>query len=179
MKLLLPIAAMVSLISPIAYAEDTPQVEQPAEEVKVKRGTRLYDAASVQELFIEYKKRNEAEAAAAASDYDYEDMELIELKSIEVNANHINNERALMNQLDPRPENRIRRLARVNPDAAYDLQTAARNDEYFFSPTADSRDANTGTSANLSVTQMADALEATFNKIGQLFGGKKKTGDGR
>lgn len=174
----------VLLIGSLAYSALGEEVVEPkadsdAPKVELDRGTRLYDAKSVEELFLSYKEENEKKAAKAAETVDYEDMEVVELKSIEVQADKILNQKALMAELDPQPQNRIRRLARVNPDAVYDIQVAARNDENFFSDSADAVDSNTGSAAQLSVSQMAGAVEATFDKLSSLFGGKKKTGDGR
>lgn len=168
---------LVSSLSVTAFAEEA---ESEPEAVEVSRGTRLYDAESVKELFVSYKKENEERAAAASNTDGFEDMEIFDMKEMEVRANRLGvNERALLEKLDPQPQNRIRRLSRINPEAAFDIQTAARNDEVFFSSSNDGANVNTGSTANLSVTQMADALEATFNNIGKLFGSKKKTGDGR
>ncbi len=157
----------VSLLGAVAAQESSGSVD--VEPSQVKAGTSIYDAESIRELYTQYKKENAARNKEPAL---IGDMETFVLKDMEVFADDLVDERELRERLDPKPQNRINRIARVNPDMAAEIQYAMRSDEVFFSKESMPRisGGDPGATADLSAQQIGAALA----KIGKLFGGKKK-----
>ncbi len=136
---------------------------------KSSSGSSTYDAESIQELYEQYKKENEGRDDTPKL---IGDMESFVLDNFEVHTDEVGHDsKELFERLDPKPRNRINRIARVNPDAAAEIQHALRSDEVFFSKESlPGGSSDTGQTADFSAKQIVDA----FSKIGSLFGGKKK-----
>lgn len=151
---------------------------EPAETKNVttpSSGTSVYDSESINELYAQYKKENEKRSREQAL---IGDMDTFVLKEFEVQGGgDLISERELEERLNLRPQNRINRIARVNPEAAAEIQYALRSDQVFFSPESNPRitGGDPGATADLSVGQIG----AVLTKIGSLFGGKKKDNNAR
>lgn len=154
----------------VALEPETP----PVSEVSV--GTKIYDAATVGELFQAYDEKNKRRAAEMAPHLNYDALDVIELAPVQVEANRIEKLRELSEKIDPQPLRRLQRLSELDPAAAADLRVTMRSEERFFAGEHDAiSDMNAGRTANFDLGKVADALSAALKQA--KTGPKKVTDD--
>jgi len=156
----------------VALELETPPVSE------VSAGTKIYDAATVGELFQAYDEKNKRRAAEMAPHLNYDALDVIELAPVQVEANHIEKLRELSEKIDPQPLRRLQRLAELDPAAAADLRVTMRSEERFFAGEHDAIfDANVGRTANFDLGKVTDTLSAALKRAKPTAPSKKVTDD--
>ncbi len=156
-------------------AKDEKKPEVSVDEVKIQR-TTVFDEAEIKKLYKKHKARNDEMNDALPAHLNGEDMELVTLKTLNVEANNSRTQRALMERLDPRPRQRLERIAAIDPDAAHEMMVTMRNDEAFMSGANDRRRiaGDPGRSAYFNGTQLAGIFDRALTAISSNRGKKKK-----
>lgn len=139
----------------------------------ISRGTASYDAETIRELYQQYEQQNKRKAEAMPDHLNTEDMELVEFKPIVAEGYRIRNEDQLMQKLDPQPQNRIRRLASLDPELANEILVASRNDQAFMRGENDRQAVSgTGAPATFTAEQLARGMEDALRQIRKALGAK-------
>lgn len=163
--------------STVAADKQAPAANEP-ERVDVGTGTKIFDAATVGELFSELKAENEKRAAEEAPHMNPEDLEVIELAPLEVEPFDQYKFRILAEKIDPQPRRRLARLAELDPAAAADLQVTMRAEERFFAGEEDATyDANAGRVAEVDFRKASAAAVAAMQKASKSLKTKSVTDD--
>ncbi len=160
--------------SPVAETAKAPAAE-PADVVV---GTKLFDAATVGELFETYQAENERLASERAAMVSAGDTPIIELAPVEVGPFDAHKFREMAERIDPRPQQRLARLAELDPKAAAELRVTMRAEERFFAGEDDAtRDANAGRTADVDFRKATIAAVNAAQRVSKAIQGKKVTDD--
>ncbi|MBD5781987.1 hypothetical protein IEN85_20985 [Pelagicoccus sp. NFK12] len=163
-------------VSPLVESESKEVEAPPAESATV--GTKSFDAATVNELFETYKAENERAAEELAPHMNFDNLEVIELGAVNAQAYEVRNLDLLIEKLDPKPRQRLARLAELDPVAAANIQVTARSEERFFAGEHDyGTDMNAGSTANVDFRKVGTALSDALKKAKASMREKKATDD--
>lgn len=156
-----------------AKAEEKADV--PIEKVKIKR-TTVFDEAEIKKLYKNAKLHNDKMNEGLPAHLNGEEMDVITLKTLNVEGNDLREQRDLMERLDPRPRQRLARLREIDPDAAHEMMVTMRNDEAFMAGANDRRVSagNPGRAGYFDSRQMGRALEKALGAFNKAIGKKKK-----
>lgn len=169
--------AKLPLIGEDAAAESVEEkkTEVSVDAVKIRR-TTVYDEEEIKRLYKDYKAHNEKMNEALPAHLNSEEMELVTLKPLNVEGLNLNEQRELMERIEPRPRRRLQRIADIDPDAAHEMMVTMRNDAAFMSGEFDRRISagDPGRTADLTATQMVGALDKAFEALGKALVKKKK-----
>lgn len=156
-------------------AKEAKKPEVSIDDVKIRR-TTVFDEAEIKKLYKKHKARNDEMNDALPAHLNGEDMELVTLKTLNVGANNMRTQRALVERLDPRPRQRLARIAAIDPDAAHEMMVTMRNDEAFMSGANDRRRiaGDPGRSVNFNASQLAGVLDKALSALSGSSSKKKK-----
>ena len=151
------------------------KAEVPIEKVKIKR-TTVFDEAEIKRLYKDSKLYNDKMNEGLPAHLNGEEMDVITLKTLNVEGNDLREQRDLMERLDPRPRQRLARLREIDPDAAHEMMVTMRNDEAFMSGANDRRVSagNPGRAGYFDSRQVAGALDKALGALNKALGNKKK-----
>jgi hypothetical protein len=151
------------------------KTEVSVDAVKIRR-TTVYDEEEIKRLYKDFKAHNEKMNEALPAHLNSEEMELVTLKPLNVEGLNLNEQRELMERIEPRPRRRLQRIADIDPDAAHEMLVTMRNDAAFMSGEYDRRISagDPGRTADLTAAQMVGALDKAFEAIGKALVKKKK-----
>lgn len=169
MARLIRFALLLATALPIAaaFADETEATGSPPAE-SIERGTLVYDAVAVRELFRESRKRLEERRAREPGFIRVED-EVVELSPFRVEADRVREERALREKLAPDYERALERLARLDPEAANEIRVTRRTNDAFYNGERDPRP------MGVSAPEYIDwkNVESAIAKIRKFFGGRE------
>lgn len=184
------LSALVSTFSVVSNYADETEAAAPessaaeaekapvAEPVDVVVGTKLFDAATVGELFETYQAENERLAKERAAQLNSGELQIIELAPLEVGPYDLHKFKELAERIDPRPQQRLARLAELDPKAAADLRVTMRAEERFFAGEDDATiDANAGRTADVDFRKATVAAVNAAQRVSKAMQGKKVTDD--
>ncbi len=164
-------------VSPLVEPESKPEVEVPSDE-PASVGTKAFDADTVNELFETYKAENQRIAEDIAPHMNFDNLEVIDLGTINSQAYEVGNLDELIDRLDPQPRRRLARLAELDPVAAANIQVTARAEERFFAGENDfGTDMNAGSTANIDFRKVGASLNEAVKKAKAAMREKKATDD--
>ena len=154
------------------------KADVPIENVKIKR-TTVFDEAEIKKLYKNAKLHNDKMNEGLPAHLNGEEMDVITLKTLNVEGNDLREQRDLMERLDPRPRQRLARLREIDPDAAHEMMVTMRNDEAFMAGANDRRVSagNPGRAGYFDSRQMARALDKALGALNKALG-KKKSEEG-
>lgn len=138
--------------------------EETAPQARVSAGTKSFDAASIEDLYQEYKLKNEKLAKESAPHLSDDDrLDLVVLKAVNVEANSSQDYQKLLERIDPQPRRRLEIMKEFDPVAARDMQVALRSEERFFSgEDAFKTGAGVGSVGGFSVGQLGEVFSSLF-----------------
>jgi hypothetical protein len=157
-------------------AKSEEKAEISVDDVKISR-TTVFDETEIKRLFKESKVRNDKMNEGLPAHLNGEEMDLVTLKTLNVEGNDLRSQKELAERLDPRPRQRLlARIAAFDPDAAHEMMVTMRNDEAFMSGSNDRRRiaGNPGSTANFNAGQLAGALDKALTALNNALGKKKK-----
>jgi|TARA_B110000467_G_C18061729_1_gene336603 hypothetical protein len=151
------------------------KADVPIENVKIKR-TTVFDEAEIKKLYKSAKLHNDKMNEGLPAHLNGEEMDVITLKTLNVEGNDLREQRDLMERLDPRPRQRLARLREIDPDAAHEMMVTMRNDEAFMAGANDRgvSAGNPGRAGYFDSRQMARALDKALGALNKALGKKKR-----
>jgi hypothetical protein len=151
------------------------KADVPIENVKIKR-TTVFDEAEIKKLYKSAKLHNDKMNEGLPAHLNGEEMDVITLKTLNVEGNDLREQRDLMERLDPRPRQRLARLREIDPDAAHEMMVTMRNDEAFMAGANDRgvSAGNPGRAGYFESRQMARALDKALGALNKALGKKKR-----
>jgi hypothetical protein len=151
------------------------KADVPIENVKIKR-TTVFDEAEIKKLYKSAKLHNDKMNEGLPAHLNGEEMDVITLKTLNVEGNDLREQRDLMERLDPRPRQRLARLREIDPDAAHEMMVTMRNDEAFMAGANDRgvSAGNPGRAGYFDSRQMARALDKALGTLNKALGKKKR-----
>ncbi|MDE0768623.1 MAG: hypothetical protein OSB19_09545 [Opitutaceae bacterium] len=151
------------------------KADVPIENVKIKR-TTVFDEAEIKKLYKSAKLHNDKMNEGLPAHLNGEEMDVITLKTLNVEGNDLREQRDLMERLDPRPRQRLARLREFDPDAAHEMMVTMRNDEAFMAGANDRgvSAGNPGRAGYFDSRQMARALDKALGALNKALGKKKR-----
>lgn len=165
---------IMAKVEPAEEATVVPAKAETAAELSV--GTKLYDAATVDELFKKHGAENKRQAEALAPHMSLGSDQVFELRAVNVEANQLRNMRALADKIDPQPLRRLQRLAELDPAAAADIRVTMRANENFMAGADDAgMDMNAGRTANVDALKAVSALNDAVKRARKAARAKKVT----
>ena len=140
-------------------------VEKATDQGENSADTTAFDSKTLEALFQQQQEENKRNAAELAPHMNADDLDMVVLAPVETEAFHIRNFDALLEELDPQPEQRMQRLAELDQKAAWDLQDSIRADERFFAGEDDlTFDRNAGRVATFGAGTLTSAISSTISK---------------
>ena len=151
------------------------KADVPIENVKIKR-TTVFDEAEIKKLYKSAKLHNDKMNEGLPAHLNGEEMDVITLKTLNVEGNDLREQRDLMERLDPRPRQRLARLREIDPDAAHEMMVTMRNDEAFMAGANDRgvSAGNPGRAGYFDSRQMSRALDKALGALNKALGKKKR-----
>ena len=151
------------------------EVEVPIEKIKIKR-TTVFDEAEIKKLYQDSKKYNDKMNEGLPAHLNGEEMDVITLKTLNVEGVDLRSQRELIERLDPRPRQRLARLMEFDSDVAHEMMVTMRNDEAFMTGANDRSVSagNPGRPGYFDSRQMVGAWDKALSTLNKALGNKKK-----
>ncbi len=153
------------------------KTEKEKPSARITRGTRLFDAQQVNELFEKTRRENAERAKNAPVHLNPEELELYNLSPFRVKADEADEvTRRIKERLDPDyREKRLEAIKRLDPQAYYNMKLSQRNEEVFFRGERDlARPEGAPIVETFTDKQMLEALENTTKFLKKVFGGRTR-----
>jgi len=158
-------------------AEKAAPAADSADQKKTKHfRSKAYDSRAIRELYQQAKQTNEERAKALPDHINAEEMDLIELAPMRVEANDLEFQQKLVEKLNPRPRKRLARIAAFDPEEANIMAAQTRGDREFMAGTYDRGKAdNAGSAATFDQNQLMKGLDKALEAVRKAVGSKKSS----
>ncbi len=141
---------------------------------KIIRGTSLFDAQQVRELFEKTKRENAERARNTPVHLNPEELKLYHLSPVRVKGDNSEEvTKRLKERLDKDyREKRLNAIKRLDPKAYYDIKVTQRNEDAFFRGENDlGRPREVPPMESIDNQQIGEAFEKTAAFLKKVFGG--------